>query len=77
MTTNSTGDLLSLNINLGSVINVAKLFEGAYNRDYNCILKNTPPPLFGLAVVYKIGYMRNIYGMGDISTTARAALEYD
>ena len=38
MTTNSTctGDRLyfvTVNMNLGSVINVAKLFEGAYNRD--------------------------------------------
>ena len=36
MTTNSTGDRLyfvTVKMNLGSVINVAKLFEGAYYRD--------------------------------------------
>ena len=33
MTTNSTGYRLTVNMNLGSVITVAKLFEGAYNRD--------------------------------------------
>ena len=36
MTTNSTGvvcTFVTVNMNLGSVINVAKLFEGAYNRD--------------------------------------------
>ena len=33
MTTNSTGDRLYFVTNLGSVINVAKLFEGVYYRD--------------------------------------------
>ena len=30
---------------------IAKLYEGAY-IETNCILENTPPPCFGLAVVY-------------------------
>ena len=36
MTTNSTGNRctsVTVNMNLGSVINVAKLFEGAYNQN--------------------------------------------
>ena len=41
---------VTVSMNLGSIINV-----GAYNQDKYCLLENTPPPLFGLDVVYKIG----------------------
>ena len=41
-------------MNLGSVINVAKLLRGRI-IETNCVLENTPPPFFGLDVVYKIG----------------------
>ena len=54
MTTNSTGDRLYFVTNLGSVINVANFLRGRI-IETNCILENTPPPLFGLNVVYKIG----------------------
>ena len=39
-------------MNLGSVINIAKLGR---RIETNCVLKNTPPPLFWLEVVYKVG----------------------
>ena len=41
-------------MNLGSVINVAKFLRG-HIIETNCIFENTPPPHFGLDVVYKIG----------------------
>ena len=41
-------------MNLDSFINVAKLLRGRI-IETNCILENTPHPLFGLDVVYKIG----------------------
>ena len=41
-----------MNTNLGSVIND---FLRRRIIETNCVLENTPPPLFGLDVVYKIG----------------------
>ena len=57
MTTNSTHYRLyfvTVNMNLGIVINVAKRLRGRI-IETNCVLENTPPLLFGLDVVYKIG----------------------
>ena len=53
-----------------SVINVAKLFEGAYNRD-KLRTRNTPPPLFGQDAVYKIGGRINGTLRYDASQEAR------
>ena len=45
-------------MNLGSVINVAKLLRGCIIETI-CVFENTPPPHFGLDVVYKIGGLIN------------------
>jgi len=48
----------TVNMNLGSVIIVcvrSKNFSGGRIVEANCILESTPPPHFGLDVVYKMG----------------------
>ena len=58
MITNSTGDRLYCEMNLGSVIIVcvrSKNFSRGRIVEANCILESTPPPHFGLDVVYKMG----------------------
>ena len=58
MTTNSTGDRLyfcNCEHEPWQCHKRSKTFCGGRIIETNCVLENTPPPLFGLDVVYKIG----------------------